>query len=174
MSEWEGYILEDYKYYFEPETLVLDVGCGHGSQMKELIQQGSMAIGVDLDFAALEYCRSQELSVLRAYAELVPLKDSSLDGILCKVVLPYTREEQVIREFGRLLKPGARCYLNCHGAGYYLKYLLLSRSWKQRFYGLRSLVNTWMWVITGHRLPGFLGDTIYQSCLLYTSDAADE
>ena len=163
MSEWEGYILEDYRIHFDQETLVLDVGCGQGNQMKQLIEQGSSAIGVELELSALIYCRSLGLSVLRAYAEQVPLKDSCLDGILCKVVLPYTREKQVLGEFGRLLKPGGRCYLICHGAGYYLQYLLLSPSWKHRFYGLRSLINTWVWMITGRRLPGFLGDTIYQS-----------
>ncbi|MBC7910896.1 MAG: methyltransferase domain-containing protein [Pyrinomonadaceae bacterium] len=163
MSEWDGYILKDYRIHFDPETVVLDVGCGQGNQMKELAHQGSLMIGIDLDLSALVHCRSEGLSVLRAYAEQVPLKDSSLDGIVCKVVLPYTREEQVIREFGRLLKPGGRCYLQCHGAGYYLKYLLQPPVWKQSFYGLRSLVNTWTWAITGRRLPGFMGDTIYQS-----------
>jgi SAM-dependent methyltransferase len=163
MSEWEGYILKDYEFHFDQEALVLDVGCGQGNQMKQLIEKGSSVIGIELELSALDHCRSQGLSVVRAYAEQVPLKPSCLDGILCKVVLPYTHEEQVISEFGRLLKPGGRCYLICHGAGYYLEYLLLSPSLKRRFYGLRSLLNTWVWIVTGRRLPGFLGDTIYQS-----------
>ena len=163
MSEWEGYILEDYRIHFDQETVVLDLGCGRGHQMKQLVEQGTSVIGVDLDLSALIFCRSQQLSVLLASAEQVPFKDSCVDGILCKVVLPYTREEQVISEFSRLLKPGGRCYLICHGAGFHLGYLLLPHSWKHRFYGLRGLVNTWVWNITGRRLPGFLGDTIYQS-----------
>lgn len=163
MSEFEGYILKDYRINFDQKKLVLDVGCGNGNRMKHLIQQGNSVIGVDLDISALNYCRSQGLSVLRARAEQVPIKDFCLDGILCKVVLPYTREEQVISEFSRLMKPGGRCNLICHGAGYYLNYLLLSASWKERFYGLRSLVNTWVWMILGRCLPGFLGDTMYQS-----------
>lgn len=125
MSDWDGYILENYKFSFDPDTVVLDVGCGEGDQMIEIVTGGSLVFGLDPDSSALAHCRSQGLSVLRASAEQVPVKDASLDGILCKVVLPYTREEQVIREFSRLLKPGGRCHLIGHGAGYYLKCLFL-------------------------------------------------
>jgi SAM-dependent methyltransferase len=163
MFTWDDYILKDYSIRFGPEALVLDVGCGYGEQMKELIGRGSSVVGVDLDTSSLARCRAQGLNVLRARAEELPVKDSSLDGILCKVVLPYTREEEAIREFSRLLKPGGRCYLQCQGAGYFLKYLLLSTSLKERFYALRTIVNTWLWLLTGLRLPGFLGDSIYQS-----------
>ena len=163
MTEWEGYYPEGSRIHFSPGMLVLDVGCGYGYQMKELLEQGNSVIGLDPDLSALIGCRSKGLAVLRAQAERVPLQDSSLDGILCQVVLPYTREEEVIGEFGRLLRPGGKCYLTCHGAGYSLRYILCSPVLKHRFYGLRTLVNTWLWVLTGRRLPGFLGDTIYQS-----------
>lgn len=163
MSEWEGYILRDYKIHFDQGSLVLDVGCGPGVFIKLLSERGNSVVGIDCDPAALALCRSRGMSVLQASAEELPFKDSSFDGILCKVVIMFTREEKVISEFGRLLKPGGKCYLQCHGAGYYLNYLLLSRSLKRRFYGLRALVNTWYKAVTGKVLPGFLGDTIYQS-----------
>lgn len=163
MTEWEGYYPENHQVHFPADLLVLDVGCGQGYQMSQLLAQGSVVIGLDPDASALLECRRKGLLVLRAQAERVPLKDSSLDGILCQVVLPYTREQQVIGEFGRLLKPGGKCYLTCHGAGYSLRYIFFSPVLKHRFYGLRTLVNTWLWVLTGRRLPGFLGDTIYQS-----------
>lgn len=163
MSGWKGYILENYRLEFDRGSLVIDIGCGYGQQMDELKQQGCLTLGVDLDHSALLHCRNRGLDVTQARAEQIPLKDSSFDGIICKVVLPLTLEDQVLREVGRLLKPGAKCYLICHGAGYYLRYLLFPQSWKYRVYGLRSLVNTWLWALTGYRLPGFLGDTIYQS-----------
>lgn len=163
MSEWESYLLHDYRITFDPDTLVLDIGCGRGSQMEELRLHGVNVIGLDLEHSVLLKCRSKGLDVLRGRAEQLPIKEDSVDGILCKVVLPYTREDQAIKEFNRVLKSGGICYLNGHGAGYYLKYLLLSPSFKQRFYGLRSLVNTWLWVLAGSRLPGFMGDTTYQS-----------
>jgi len=36
-------------------------------------------------------------------------------------------------------------------------------SWKERIYGLRARINTWWWVMTHRRLPGFVADTVYQS-----------
>jgi 2-polyprenyl-3-methyl-5-hydroxy-6-metoxy-1,4-benzoquinol methylase len=163
MAEWQSYILKEYKMSFQAGTRVLDIGCGYGEQMQDLFQQGCVAIGLDVDFHCLSHCRSLGLAVLQARAEQVPITDASLDGIICKVVLPYTHEDQVIGEIGRLLKPGATCYLIGHGAGYYLKYLLRPPSWKYRIYGLRALINTWVWALTRRRLPGFAGDTIYQS-----------
>lgn len=163
MSEWQGYILEDYNLSFDAGMSVLDVGCGNGEQMQDLIRQGCLVTGLDLDFQALLHCRSLGLQVLQAPAEQIPLANASLDGIICKVVLPYTEEDRVIGEISRLLKPGARGYVICHGAGYYLRYLLRPLSWKYCVYGLRSLINTWVWVLTHRRLPGFVGDTIYQS-----------
>jgi predicted Zn-ribbon and HTH transcriptional regulator len=32
-----------------------------------------------------------------------------------------------------------------------------------RFYGLRTILNTWVYCLTGRRLPGWMGDTLYQS-----------
>jgi hypothetical protein len=50
-----------------------------------------------------------------------------------------------------------------HGPGYYLRYLLSSPLWKERFYGLRAIINTGLYAVLGWRLPGFLGDTVYQT-----------
>jgi len=86
-----------------------------------------------------------------------------MDGVVCKVVMPYTDEARVMGEMGRVLKPGGRAIVCYHGAGYYLRYLLEGPSWKRRLYGLRTLVNTWAYALTGRRLPGLAGDTLYQS-----------
>jgi SAM-dependent methyltransferase len=163
MSEWNGYLAEDYKFDFRPGSLVLDVGCGYGRQMERLNERGCSTIGIDLDAFALSVCHRQGLCVLKARAEQIPLASARLEGIICKVVISYSEEDKVIREIGRLLKPGAKCYLVSHGAGYYLRYLLFGRVSKDRIYALRTLVNTWLWSATGWRLPGFLGDTTYQS-----------
>ncbi len=163
MSEWKGYILEDLPIFFPPGSTVLDVGCGCGVQLTELADAGCTAFGTDIDLDSLQHCRSKGLNVFSAAAENIPLQNGSLDGILCKVVLPYTEEEQVLAEFGRLLKPGGKCYLITHGSGYYLRYLLKGDSIKVRFYGMRALVNTWIRDLFGRRLPGFLGDTTYQT-----------
>jgi len=160
---WNSYVAKDFNFAdFAPETLVLDIGCGLGFQLEELGQNGCRGIGIDVDPTYLATCRSRGLRVLRARAEKIPLKEGSLDGLICKGVIPFTDEPRAFGEIGRVLRAGAVghfCYL---AAGYYLRYAVLGHSWKYRVYGIRTLVNTWLYVLTGRRLPGFLGDTLYQ------------
>ncbi|MEJ7624092.1 MAG: class I SAM-dependent methyltransferase [Pyrinomonadaceae bacterium] len=163
MGDWDKYVAADFPLEFPKGSRVLDVGCGDGNQMRELARESCSLLGIDIDTPSLVKCRNAGLDVIRAAAEKIPVADASLDGIVCKVVLPYTREHEAIAEFGRVLKPGGKVYLIGHGAGYYLNYLLLSRSLALRFYGFRSLMNTWCLNVSGYHLPRFLGDTIYQS-----------
>jgi hypothetical protein len=94
----------------------------------------------------------------------MPFRTQSLDGIVCKVVVPYTDEALVLNEVGRLLRTTGTARVCYHGAGYFLRYLLcVTCHWKFRLYALRSLVNTWIYGLFGRRLPGFVGDTLYQS-----------
>jgi len=160
---WRSYVPKDFNFTeFAPETLVLDVGCGIGLQLEELGQNGCRGIGIDVNPAFLATCQGQGLRVLQARAEQIPIKDGSLDGLICKGVIPFTDAPRVFGEIGRVLKAGAVghfCYL---AAGYYLRYAVRGLSWKYRLYGMRVLVNTWLYALTGRRLPGFLGDTLYQ------------
>jgi SAM-dependent methyltransferase len=162
MSEWFGYLLDDYRLQFAPGGLVLDLGCGPCEHMEDLRGQAAAVVGIDRSLTALQACDRRGLRV-QARAEHLPFRSAVFDGILCKVVLPYTREDEAVREIGRLLKPGGRCYLQCQGAGYFLRYLLCAPTWRMRVYGMRSLLNTWLLVGIGQRLPAWLGDSMYQS-----------
>jgi SAM-dependent methyltransferase len=163
-NEWNRYLLDDYSFVdFKPGALVLDVGCGAGVELRELDQRGCRVIGLDVDWSCLKNCHAQALTVLQGAAERMPFKDAVLDGLVCKVVISYTDEAQLLSEIGRLLKSHGVGYVCSHGAGYYLRYLFVAPVWKRRAYGLRTLVNTWCYLTTGRRLPGFLGDTLYQS-----------
>ena len=125
MFDWMGYVLKDYSFFeFTPGTLVLDVGCGPGMQLQELERRGCLPMGIDVDLASLAHCRSQGLRALQGYAEQMPVKNASLDGLVCKGVIPFTDEPCAFREMGRVLKPGAIGYCCYLGAGYYLRYLL--------------------------------------------------
>jgi SAM-dependent methyltransferase len=158
-----GYRLEDYEFHFSNPRFVLDVGCGPGYHMRILLDQGHRVVGIDPDFDRVRDCRDQGMSTLQALGERLPFGDGTFDGVVCKVVLPYTREEVVVGEIARILKPGGQCYMQCHGAGYYLRYAITPMEWRQSVHGVRTLINTWVWVATGRRLPGFLGTSIYQS-----------
>ncbi len=122
-----------------------------------------MALGLDLDRELLLKCRQHGLTVFQGRAEEMPIKAGSIDGLLCRVALPYTDEAPVLAEIGRVLKAGGVGRLCSVGAGYYARYFLLGQTWRLRFYGLRTLVNTWFYAASGRRLPGFWGDTTYQS-----------
>ena len=161
---WSGYILYDYSFSdFSPATCVVDVGCGRGTQLEQVVARGCRAIGVDLDGEALAVCAKQGRMVVRARAEALPFRTGSLDGLICKVALPYTDEARALGEFARVLAPSGTAFVCSHGPGYYLRYLLGSPLWKERFYGLRAIINTWLYAALGWRLPGFLGDTVYQT-----------
>lgn len=164
MFDWFGYVLKSYSFVeYAPEMRVLDVGCGTGAELQELRRRGCLGFGIDPQWEAVVNCRRQGLRVLQACAEQMPFKNASLDGLICKGVIPFTEEPLALREIGRVLKAGAVSRLMYVCAGYYLRFLLFGPTWQFRFYGLRTLLNTWLYAVTGRRLPAFLGDTIYQS-----------
>jgi len=162
--EWVGYIAEDFSFTdFPPGVRVLDVGFGGGVQMRELVSRGCRSIGIEADRELVVRGRTFGLPVCRAVAEHLPFQAGVFDGVISKVVVPYTRERTAIAEIGRVLRQGGIAHVSYHGAGYYLRYLLTDRNWKRRVYAARVLVNTWLYALTGRRLRGFWGDSLYQT-----------
>jgi SAM-dependent methyltransferase len=147
-------------FNFPPSAVVLDVGCATGNQLA--LASGKLKVGVEPDVASAVECLHRGFPVTRAFAEHLPFRSESFDGVICKAVLCLTLEDKAMREIARVLKRNGSLYLASNGSGYYLRSLLLG-SWKERLYGLRTLLNTWWWIVTNHPLPGFVGDTIYQS-----------
>jgi SAM-dependent methyltransferase len=160
---WEAYTLPDAQANFAPGSVVIDIGCGNGKELKHLVEHGCVAVGLDVDANALADCRRANLPVVLATAEHMPLRAQVFDGLICNVAIPYTDESQVMREIGRVLKRGARGYLCYHGFGYFLRYVAAGPNFRMRFYGVRSMLNTWYYQLTGSRLSGFWGDTLYQT-----------
>ena len=154
-----AYVLPQ-SFDFPDSAVVLDVGCGRGAQLSQA--SGRLKIGIEPDAGFARQSHERGFPVARAYAEHLPFADDTFDGIICKVVLALTREDEAISEMARVVKRNGKLYLAFQGSGYYFRYVVLG-SWKHRVYGLRTLVNTWWWAITHRRLPGFIGDTIYQS-----------
>jgi SAM-dependent methyltransferase len=164
MSEWAGYVIDDFRFEFAAGSRVLDLGCGEGAQISAMLtDQGVWACGIDLSTVALKTCRKRNVDVVQGLGERLPFLTESFDGVICKVVLPYTDERATISEIGRVLRLGGTACVVSHGAGYYLRYLLQPPKFLNRIYAVRTLLNTWLYVWTGRRLPGFLGDSLYQS-----------
>jgi ubiquinone/menaquinone biosynthesis C-methylase UbiE len=161
--EWPGYVVEDFPFtHYPPGSRVVDIGFGSGHQVRALLARGCRAYGIEYS-DTLARRGASSFPVCRATAEHLPLASASLDGLLCKVVIPYTDEAKALAEIGRVLRPGGVARVSYHGVGYSLYYLLTDPNWKRRVYGLRTIINTWLYRMTGLRLPGFWGDTIYQS-----------
>jgi SAM-dependent methyltransferase len=163
-SYWSAYLppAPDITRY-RPGAIVLDVGCGNGTQLTHLRDSGYRAIGLEVAPDAARACRAMRHPVLVARAESLPFRSNSCPGILCKVVIPYTEERLAIMEIGRVLAPGGVAILYLHGLGYSLRYLLKPDIWKRSAYAARTIVNTAVYRLVGRRLPGFLGDTLFQS-----------
>ena len=162
--DWVGHIDTGFEFTdYAPGSRVLDVGFGGGEQMRRLRAAGCHVFGVEYDGRLAARAGATGLAVCRAQAEHLPFADASLDGLVCKVVVPYTDEAKAVAEIGRVLRAGAIARVSYHGLGYSLRYVLTERNWKRRVYGARVIVNTGVYRLTGRRLPGFLGDTLYQS-----------
>jgi SAM-dependent methyltransferase len=163
-QEWADFILDDFSYVdFAPGSRVLDVGCGNGEQLESLRRAGFDATGIEPSAGQVDQLIARGFKAIRGVAEQLPVESESFDGIVCKVVLPYTDERKAVAEWARVLRPGGRVRASYHGAGYYLRYLTNGPGLAYRVYAARSLVNTWWYALTRQRLPGFIGDTLYQS-----------
>lgn len=164
VCEWAGYINEAFVFAdFPAGSRVLDIGFGTGEQMRRVRARGCRSVGLDLDPELARQGRQAGLAVCRAKAEQLPFGTSSMDGVVCKVVIPYTDEEKAVSEIARVLRPGGTARVSYHGSGYFLRYLIADWDWRRRVYGLRTIVNTFLYALTGSRLSGFWGDTLYQS-----------
>jgi SAM-dependent methyltransferase len=162
--DWPGYIVRDFSFAGFPRgARVLDIGFGGGDQMRELLARGCRAIGVEFDAALARAGRAAGLTICRAAAEALPFASGAFDGVVCKVVIPYTDEARAVAEIARVLRPGGVARVSFHGLGYSLRYFLTDRDWKRRLYAARVMANTLLYTLMGRRLPGFWGDTIYQS-----------
>ena len=83
--------------------IVLDAGAGE-ARHRRYFQRG-LYLALDAgygdagwDYSGLDIC---------GHLEMIPLRDRSVDDILCMVVLEHTKEpKKVLLEFARILKPG--------------------------------------------------------------------
>jgi ubiquinone/menaquinone biosynthesis C-methylase UbiE len=91
---------------------VLDAGCGAGHYMKEMIDYGFDAYGVDISKQMVEVTKSNvkhdeniEANVLCSDCEFLPFPDNYFDIITCIGVLEYNSDEVgVLKELKRVIK----------------------------------------------------------------------
>lgn len=100
-----------------PESSVLDVGCGGGMDLMLAAAQvgrGGQAIGIDMTPAMLERCKSSisalgldHVKVHEADVHALPLSDASVDQVISNGVLNLSTDKaRAFSEIHRVLAPG--------------------------------------------------------------------
>ncbi|HEX4300467.1 MAG TPA: methyltransferase domain-containing protein [Gammaproteobacteria bacterium] len=94
---------------------VLDAGCGQGRAFHILKRRlkPSRLIGVDADPQGIASARAEaarrriHVELLEADCASIPLPDASVDMVFCHQTLHHlVRQEETLKEFRRVLKPG--------------------------------------------------------------------
>jgi len=92
----------------DPESRVLDIGCGHSDLVRDQLVRAALVVGIDLDHAALVHNVTIDRAVV-ATAERLPFRDGSFDLVLLAWVLEHlVRPIRVFREIRRVLDRGGR------------------------------------------------------------------
>lgn len=103
------------EYGFRPGTL-LEVGCAWGRMFPLYLAHGLRVSGVDISTAMIEAARNnwpehpQIDSIGESPAETLPFPDQVFDNLACIATLDATYQDQAVREFLRVTKPGARIF----------------------------------------------------------------
>lgn len=91
---------------------VLELGCGNGKTLDQLVESGAEAYGIDFSSAAVDICRKRfgdAVKLMVADVRDLPFPDSHFDGILAVHVLNHLLYEDRVkaaREMSRCLRPG--------------------------------------------------------------------
>jgi SAM-dependent methyltransferase len=94
----------------------LDLGCGTGVAMPELIRLGWTVVGVDVSEAMLSRARAHGAELHRASAESLPFDNRSFDAAVSLWLHTDVEDfPSILREAARVLRPGAPfLYIGAH------------------------------------------------------------
>ena len=100
----------------------LDIGCGSGVYLKELLSRGYEATGLDVSAEMLAVCKQrlgagaekgQRVHLVQGDVEHLPFPDNHFDLVLCIGVFGYLlSDDRAITEIRRVLKPEGHLLLN--------------------------------------------------------------
>jgi len=93
----------------QPGDRILEIGCGIGTVVAELVRQGYEAMGTDISQVAIEYGRAKYSAVRLEVqpAEELPYADGTFDIVLSFDLFEHiARIDRHVGEVHRVLKPG--------------------------------------------------------------------
>jgi ubiquinone/menaquinone biosynthesis C-methylase UbiE len=166
---------------------VLDVGCGAGQEMLPFALAGvkhcigidiareSGQIGIDL---FRRYNLGNAVSFLIACAEWLPIRDQSIDVVICRVALPLMNQKAVLSEVSRVLKRGGKFFVKIYSPRFHLRMLRQRiHTFDLRLLGypvLCILASVYFQIFGRQLLSGFgRGKEIYRTTRDFENDLRD-
>jgi SAM-dependent methyltransferase len=138
----------------------LDLGCGSGYVNNYLACRTPLNhnIGFDIDPDAIRMGRELETSPGKilwfcASGLSIPLRDSSVDHLVCRGVMPLVSVTQVAAEIGRIMRPSGTAVILLHHWTFYLRFFSLRlRDWKMFVAGVLILSSSLWFNVTGRQI----------------------
>lgn len=100
---------------------ILDLGCGRGDDLIELVKNGYEAVGLDINQEYLNIAENKargmgvRLELVKSEAEALPFPDSSFDFIIASEVTEHVEDpEKLLSECHRVLCHGGKMYVSFH------------------------------------------------------------
>jgi demethylmenaquinone methyltransferase / 2-methoxy-6-polyprenyl-1,4-benzoquinol methylase len=108
---WRSFLVS--RIQAAPQDAVLDVACGTGAVMLELVRRyDCQVVGVDQSKEMLAVARRRlgaDIELRSARAENLPFHDRAFDGLTFTYLLRYVDDpEATMRELARVVRPGGR------------------------------------------------------------------
>lgn len=88
-------------------SVVLEVGCGTGGLLQQLVRRNRVVLGLDISYQVLSRCANRGLrpSLVQGHAERLPFKDGTFDLVIASEVLEHAADDaDIVQECNRVLK----------------------------------------------------------------------
>ena len=97
----------------KPAQRVLDIGCGRAIDIVNMSKSGATLIGIEPSFVMISHAREtlklngQNVHVLQAIGESIPIVAGSIDKVICKGALDHFAEPgRALQQMALVIKPG--------------------------------------------------------------------